>query len=254
MTQKKKTLHEAFANFFEKPTRETLKTFLKENIGELKNCDFKETWPEPSDLARHIIGIGNSGGGCIIAGVKEAEDKSLISVGLDRLFDKADLINKIKKHLPDNLLQGLEIGDFTFNETEYERIKGKRFQVIFIASNSSYLPFMAIADGPGIKKNRIYIRREGQTDEGNYDEIQKLLNLRIETGYSSANEINLKNHLEQLKILYNEFENCYDAIFEARFLNFEDNMPRLINEDYGDFILRMIKEKKRGIVKLLLLK
>jgi hypothetical protein len=58
-----KTVHESFSRFFEAPSRESLRVLLKEHVGELRNCDFKETWPEHAPVARHLLGLANSGGG-----------------------------------------------------------------------------------------------------------------------------------------------------------------------------------------------
>jgi hypothetical protein len=93
-----KTVHEAFSRFFESPTRESLRALLKEHVGELRNCDFKEDWPEMGALAKHLIGIGNAGGGCLVLGVKENADKSTSPEGLKQIKDKADISNGLKTY------------------------------------------------------------------------------------------------------------------------------------------------------------
>jgi len=47
----KKTFHEAFTKFFEEPTRDKLRELLKNNVGELDNLDFKESFPAKDKLA-----------------------------------------------------------------------------------------------------------------------------------------------------------------------------------------------------------
>jgi predicted HTH transcriptional regulator len=74
MASRSKGLYEEFARFFEKPTREGLRELLKKNVGELQHCDFKVQWPALPKLSRILLGIANSGGGCVIIGVAENED------------------------------------------------------------------------------------------------------------------------------------------------------------------------------------
>jgi hypothetical protein len=74
----KKTIHESFAKFFEKPTRDRLRELLKNNVGELDNLDFKESFPEKEKLAKHILAIANSKGGVIIVGQKKGDRFILI--------------------------------------------------------------------------------------------------------------------------------------------------------------------------------
>ncbi len=71
MKDNKKAFKEEFAKFYENPTREGLRELLKNNLGEYPNIDFKSQLPTFSSIARHILGIANSGGGCIILGVAE---------------------------------------------------------------------------------------------------------------------------------------------------------------------------------------
>ena len=86
-----KSLHEEFTRFVERPTREGLRSLLQHNVGELAHIDFKESWPEPSKLARHVLGFANSGGGIIVVGMAES-DESLSPVGVAKLVDKTDIL------------------------------------------------------------------------------------------------------------------------------------------------------------------
>ncbi len=47
--------NEAFARFFESPTREGLRDLLRDNRGEANELDFKRTWPRASKLAKHVF-------------------------------------------------------------------------------------------------------------------------------------------------------------------------------------------------------
>jgi hypothetical protein len=55
----KKTFHEAFTKFFEEPTRDKLRELLKNNVGELDNLDFKESFPAKDKLAKHLLAMAN---------------------------------------------------------------------------------------------------------------------------------------------------------------------------------------------------
>lgn len=130
----KRNTHEEFARFFEDPKRETFRDLIRNNFGESAALDFKENWPEDPKTARHLLGLGNSGGGCLIFGVAEQSDGSLQAVGIEKIRDKADIINGIEKYLPNSVISTMNnnILDFSFTESEYPLIRGKKFQVIFI--------------------------------------------------------------------------------------------------------------------------
>lgn len=252
-----KRMHEDFAQFFDNPTREGLKNILKLHFGEQDNLDFKSDWPVFSKIAKHIIAIANSGGGCIVLGVAELSDKSFEPTGLESIKDKADIEKGVKHYIPDNI--AYQVSDFHFPTSDYEKISGKKFQVIFIDYNPEYIPFLSKLDGEGIKKNTIYVRRGTSSEEANYEEIQKLLNIKIETGYSTTSEIMLEEHLSQLKVLYSNISKYYysslSQLLSARVGNiFEQKVPnpKFPAEDFDDFIVKMIKLKKERIKSMLL--
>ena len=174
-----KTVHEAFARFFENPTRESFRSLLKEHVGELRNCDFKEDWPETGALAKHLIGIGNAGGGCLILGVKENADKSTQPQGLGQIKDKADISNGLKAYLPEPLFAAIETADFKYEASEYAALVGKLFQVVFVHARPESLPFLAQRGTTGLRAGAIYVRREGQTEEASYEEVQTLIRQRL---------------------------------------------------------------------------
>ena len=260
MTAKKKTIKEEFAKFYENPTRESLRDLLRDNLGEFPYYDFKEQWPTFPKLARHILGLANIGGGCIIIGVAEKEDKTLESKGIDPLVDKATATNGIKKFLPSTLLEEVEIGDFVYEAAEYPNIVGKKFQVIFVSSDPKHLPYVAMADGDGIRSTAIYVRRGSATEEANHDELQRIISRRLETGYSSQVEIDARTHIEQLKMLYGHLSKHHERVTGGIFQAMEaiakssvwgtresvpnPNYPR---EGFEDFIVRMIEKKKKRI-------
>jgi hypothetical protein len=130
------TFGRGFAKFYENPSREGLRELLRNNSGELSHLDFKLEWPIPSKLARHILGLANLGGGCIIIGVGEKPDKVLESKGLTSFTDNADIIKGIKKFLPNNLLSSLQTLNFSYDAAEYPALIGKKFQVVIIEGAS----------------------------------------------------------------------------------------------------------------------
>ena len=162
MIKKDKTWNEAFAKFFESPSREGLRNLLRDHHGETHAFDFKEIWPSNSKLSRQILGLANYGGGCLIVGVKENKDKTFEPVGLDELSDKTDIQKGIERFVPIQL--EYSILDFSFQDSEYPKIKGKKYQALVVEDSPKYLPFLAKADGEGLRKNAIYYRHATNAD------------------------------------------------------------------------------------------
>jgi hypothetical protein len=265
MNSKSKTLKEEFSKFYEDPTREGLRELLRNNLGEFPNLDFKRQWPAYPKFARHLLGLANSGGGCIIIGVAEKEDKSLESEGIDSPVDKSIVISGIKKFLPNSLLGNIEIADFFYEAAEYPKLVGKAFQAVFVTSEATHLPFVSMAEGDGIRPNAVYVRRGPSTEEANYEEIQDIINRRLETGYSSRGEMDVRTHVEQLKMLYGQIDQYHirasGGIYET-LQTFSRGMllgrieekvpnPAYPSEGFDEFIARMIKKKKTRIEILL---
>lgn len=140
----------------------------------------------------------------MVVGVLQREDKSLDPVGLSELRDKSDISKSYHTYIPDTLGRQIKILDFAYEASEYPKLEGKAFQVLFVENDPVHLPFLAIGDGEGIEAGRIYTRRGVGTEPANYDELQEIINRRLETGYSTRRELDLKIHLEQLKILYDQ--------------------------------------------------
>jgi predicted HTH transcriptional regulator len=252
-----KEIHENFARFFEKPTREGLREFLQTNIGELDHCDFKKDWPSFPKVAKLILGLANSGGGCIILGV---DDASLQPTGLGSAADKAEVEKGIRKFISNDI--SYLVLDFSYDTSEYQTIVGKKFQVVLVEDNPSHLPFICLAEGEDIRVNAIYVRRGTSTVEANHEELQKIINRRIETGYSSSRELALKEHIEQLKLLYAQLEKYYvrSGLLEYFASTLTINVQQLVRkeknpiypeEDLEHFIVRMIERKKQLIERVL---
>jgi hypothetical protein len=119
---------EEFARFLEAPSRAGLRDLLHRQSGEYDFLDFKETWPEKAELAKHILAFANSGNGCIVVGVAEREDKTFEVKGLPTLEDKTVLKDSVQKFLPETV--AYEIHDFEYTDSEYQQLKGKKFQIL----------------------------------------------------------------------------------------------------------------------------
>ena len=252
-TENRKGLKEAFAVFFENPSRESLRKLLIDHTGEHDDLDFKSELINPSVLAKHIIAMANKAGGVIVFGVKETENGKFESVGIG-LNDKTHFLRDINTYVPDKL--SYDVIDFNFNEIGYTEIKGKSFRVVIIEYSPEYIPFLSKKDGEGIKKNLIYIRKNASSETAEYNDLQDIFNRRLETSFSSAREISLTEHFKELKEIYSLInkgwwhENFgfygpppddYDSSME-----FVAN-PKYPKEDYDDFVVRMLNLKKSVI-------
>lgn len=257
MTERGRGFGEAFARFFEAPSREALRDLLRENFGEANELDFKREWPEGSKLAKHVLGLANLGGGCIVVGMEQNDEGTLNPVGLPTLTDKTEVLSALDNYMPETLMRQVEILDFSYEESEYSKLKGKSFQVLFVEDDPTHLPFLSIKDGSHIRSNKVYTRRGAATDEANHDEVQRLVSRRLETGYSSRRELDLKTHLEQLRVLYEQVSphsmksvigemmlqsSGVHRLFTKRVPN-----PSYPEEDYETFVARAIARKKRRI-------
>lgn len=246
--------HEEFARFFEQPTRESLRDLIKRNFGEVDDLDFKEVWPSNQKIARHILGIANFGGGCLIAGMAQDSTGSIISKGLDELKDKADLQKGVQKYLP-NQLEFVSL-DFVYSDSEYTTLVGKKFQAIIVENKPRYLPFICSSDGDGIRAGAIYTRRGTSSEEVNYNELQAIINRRLETDYSTQSQFNLEREISELKLLYGEIQkyHYYDPDYEPDYGELrmqEENNTFYPEEELDEFIAGIIKAKKLRIKALL---
>lgn len=137
-SKQKKEIHEHFTRFFEQPTRESLASLIMSNFGETDFLDFKSGWPEYSDFARHVLAFANSGGGVVVLGVRQEDDGSLESVGIDGVRDKADISKALDRFLPPPL--EYVVLDFSYRSSEYGELVGKSFQVIVVESDDRRIP------------------------------------------------------------------------------------------------------------------
>lgn len=238
-----KPQHEAFAQFFEKPTRERLRELIKQNIGETDNLDFKAEWPDLVKVSKHILALANSGGGVLVIGLKQKDTGDIKVIGLTSFKDKTDVIKTTKKYIPENAIY--DVLDFSYTDSEYPTLKGKKFQVIVVEYSKKILPLLSLKDGSVIKSHVTYIRHGTESTEASHGQLERLINLRIESGYSSSHALDLQEHLDQLQVLYNSRENNISHV--ALLKNIFGNPMT----EYYQFIEDMISSKKSRIQKAL---
>lgn len=252
MATTSKGIREEFARFFEEPSRETLRDLLRQHTGETDQLDFKQDWPAFPKVARHLLAIANSGGGALVVGVAQKDDGLLTSVGLQNLVDKREIYQGVSKFISSQLTY--QILDFAYTASEYDVIQGKKFQVIIVEDRPEYIPFVAKDNSEGIRRAAIYIRQGTGSEEVNYEELQNVLNRRLETRYSSTSELHLAQELQELKVLYSQVQPyrersfAYLSAYEAA-LN--ERNPSYPQESFDDFIARLIEVKKQRIKNLI---
>jgi Divergent AAA domain. len=239
-----KTHHEGFARFFEQPTRESFRELIRQGVGETDYLDFKSQWPDLNKVAKHILALGNSGGGAIVVGINQHDDGSLEPSGLEKLKDKVEIVKFVKKYLPSSL--SYDVIDFAFEGAEYPAIKGKKFQVIIVEYSEKYLPLLALKSGSDIKGNVAYIREGTESIEANHEQLEHLINLRVESGYSSSHTLDLQEHLEQLKVLYQSREETGLRAIAISQAMIGGLLGSSLNE-YYDFIEEQVERKKARI-------
>jgi predicted HTH transcriptional regulator len=263
MNNKAKSFKEEFAKFCESPDRTKFRELLKQNTGEYAFIDFKENWLEFPNLAKHILGFANSGGGVLVFGVKEENTGSLTVLGVDSFQDKTDIKTKLQKYLPSELQY--DIHNFDYNaDSEWGLIRNKKFQVLIVEGTPQYLPFLSLNSYAEIlHKNRVYYRGKINTEEATYEELKKIINRRLDTNISTTTEDEFKEHITQLKILYSFIDKYYitapfwesiSASISASFGSKKERNPKYPEEDFEEFIIKMVKQKKEIIEGLIRLK
>ena len=260
-----------YEDFLIEPTKDKFTQFIKSNCGELDTIDFKKEWIEGGHLAKTLLAMANSGGGVVIIGIEEKDDGTLEPTGLDDLADKATINDKIAKYIPPEL--DYEVLDFAYDSAEYQSMMNKKFQMVCVTYTPERLPFISLKEGTGIEKDVIYIRRGTKCEKANASEVEEIINKKIEHIYKESSDLTLEAHLNQLKVLYAELPEKIrvlvrkgkqpawttmlmglDAIYGTPDEFEERDNPNLPEENYESFILRMIKQKKLKIEKVLDLK
>lgn len=264
-----------YDEFLKEPTKENFRKFLNKNCGELDEMDFKQEWIDKGALSKIILAMANSRGGVIVIGVKENDDGTLDPVGIENLKDKADINDSISKYVPRSL--DYEILDFPYEASEYAKVQNKKFQMIFVHDTPERLPFISLAETKGLDKDTIYVRQGTKSVKASSEEIEKILEAKIATIFKESSDMSLQEHLEQLKLLYNELPKKISvlvkkgepspifatlasalgktAIWGGTPDEYEErDNPNYPEESYEAFVSNMIRLKKLKIEKVLDLK
>lgn len=189
---------DAIYEFLQNLNRGSFADLLKDVDYESDNLDFKETWIKKGALAKELLAMANSGGGILVFGVKETEDKRFDPCGLQKIRGQEEVQNDIEKFIPSNLKYRIE--NFMFDRSEYNELQGKNFQILIVDDCPQYLPYISKNETDGLKKATIYVRRGTECTIADKDDIERLINKRLATGYKS--KLEFEDHIRQLKILY----------------------------------------------------
>lgn len=226
------------------PDKQQFADILKGHEYEKNSIDFKETWIEKGKLAKIILAMANSGGGCIVFGIKETESQKGEPIGLSEecIRDESDVANSVKKYLPENV--SWKLHTFSYDGSDYAKMSGKTFQVIVVYDTPHFIPFISINEGEDLKPATIYARRNTECVIANNSELQVMLNRRIETQYIS--KIAFAEHLHQLSELYKYHHDINTNPFAklSYFMSYQ-------SQDFSKTIDLLIKEKERQIRKIM---
>lgn len=264
-------IKDIFYDLIKEPTKEIFRTFVQFNTGEYDNIDFKKDWIEKEELAKLLLALANIGGGVIVLGLEENTDGSYNPIGIEKFKDQADINNQVIKYISSSL--DYKIFDFKFDSSEYNKLIGKNFQMVIVGDIPEELPFISQGQGKNIIEDTIYVRRGTKNVRANSKEIEKILNRRINTMYSSSSTLELSEHIEQLEYLYSKISKTKRTLVKKgeptgfqlfmrmaqQTFQSNDEYEDVINDKYPtegfeDFILRMIERKKIKVAKVLDLK
>lgn len=248
---------DALYKVLDDPTLENFRILMQNHMGEEDQLDFKKQWEEDEKISKHLLAMANSGGGCIIFGVEQLENGTFKISGIDTLKDKADLKRGVKKFIPDTLKYHLK--DFIYESSEYQKLQNKNFQILIVEDDPKNLPYICCRNGNNIKDGDIYCRQGTESRKATNYQVEQIIERKLVACKVPKNKnMDLKAHLEQLKVLYDELtyvetENTplkelsktLDNIFNGKTqVKLKDNYPK---ESYDDFILKVLNKKKKRI-------
>lgn len=216
--------------------------------------------------------MANFRGGIIVLGFEEKKDGTYDPIGLIEFKDPAEINNDIVKYISPNL--DYEILNFDYDQSEYKAVENKKFQILWVHDTPERLLFISLNQTDGLEKDAIYVRRGTKTEKATYKEIEKIIDCKTQTIFKESSDLNLDEHLSQLKKLYNElpkkikvlikkgelgslvrsFQQITRNMLEANDEYEEKDNPNYPEESYEAFILKMIKYKKLKIEKVIDLK
>ena len=269
-----KQIKDVVYQVLQEPTLDHFREFLHEHTGEHNAIDFKQEWIEKDKLAKLMLALANYGGGIVIFGVHENEDKTFSCDGLKELQAKEQIWASIKPYLSPDLKY--DVYNFSYQTSEYEMLKDKQFQMLFVEDTPQFLPFISRKEGPHIKPSTIYIRRGTSDEQVTEEELSHILERRMKYIFPvTGKPLSLEEHLQQLEILYNNIKPTISKIKDPENNPFIQTVTKLVEsikevtggyqyeteknplfpeESYEQFIATLIDKKKRKIERVLDLK
>lgn len=189
--------------FIADPSRDGLQELIRFFGGEFDQYELKESWPPIPRMAKTALAIANSGGGVILFGIRDA---TLEPVGLAELMSKQQVFDTFRSFLPGPLLNEITLLDFDYSGASYDPLRGKLIQVLAIPDLPHDIPFVCEdewhKDDDHVRRGAIYVRGGTNTREGNYDQVQRLLQRRMATELPGTSTRRVTAELEQLHALY----------------------------------------------------
>lgn len=266
-----KQIKDTVYQLLQEPTLDHFREFLQDQTGEHNAIDFKQEWIEKDKLAKLMLALANYGGGIVVFGVHENDDKTFSCDGLKELQAKEQIGAWIKPYLSSSLKY--DVYDFSYQTSEYEALKGKQFQMLFVEDTPQFLPFISRKEGSNIKPATIYIRRGTSDEQVTEEELSHILERRMKHIFPvTGKPLVLEEHLEQLKILYNHIEPTISKIKNPEAIPFAQALKTLAElargitggyeyeteknplypeESYEQFIAALIDKKKKKIERVL---
>lgn len=250
------------------PTLDNFREFLKNQTGEHNSIDFKREWICKDKLAKLMLALANYGGGVVVFGVQENDDKTFSCEGLQALKAKEQIEADVKSYISTNLKY--EIYDFNYQSSEYEALKGKNFQMLVVEDTPEFLPFISHKQSTDIKKAAIYIRRGTSDELVDEQELENILKRRSQHMFPATGEpLKLQEHLDQLKILYKNIQPTIVTYEKGPMTSIlgeivmglsvgslldrkkEEPNPLYPEESYDEFVAELIDKKKKKIERVL---
>lgn len=264
-----KQIKDIVYRLLQEPTLDHLREFLHSETGEHNAIDFKQEWIQKDKLAKLMLALANYGGGIVIFGVHENENKTFSCDGLQELQAKEQIGASIKSYISSNLKY--DIYDFNYQTSEYEMLKEKKFQMLVVDDTPEFLPFISKKEGQDIKPSTIYIRRGTSDMQVTEEELTQILERRMRHIFPATGKpLTLEEHLEQLKALYKNISPTISKVKNPEKLPLVQVMKKIAEltreisdkyeteknplypaESYEEFISTLIDKKKKKIERVL---
>ncbi|WP_338656293.1 ATP-binding protein [Sporosarcina psychrophila] len=243
----------AFNEEEKKFDRMQLKSIIDNSIGESNELDFKEQLIKEDKIAKIILAMANSGSGSVIFGISDVgEPTGLLK---EDIKDTTDFQRKINLYLPSHISYRLQ--EIVLRENDvYGELSNKTFIVLQVPKQYRYVPYLAKKDSESVKVNQIYLRKNASIETATNEDLEELFKLRILEQYEDLSNINLEDHIAQLKTLYGSIKKNKSGYNNDEFSKVIANLSSIFTqtnsehypeEEFDAFIANIIRKKKRKI-------